>query len=300
MTGTVRFILLACLGMTASGCISSRDAPNRLFKSPTTTPQEASEFRDYLLAAANSQGTYICKRPGADKSEPYPRRQFLGGRAEGVLADANPLPLRRFLDPDSTSRERDRFPWAKIGSKTYGYIVVFHPAVPEFPDPLNADSSGLVRTGMTVFDPSGIPFADGTATREVEFGGFGSAKSSNHEYSRCASIKVETDFTFGWWCKVRIRESMLVDRVLGIIERTEHISGSAMVVFSFESIRTYALVPPTESTEHSKPKTMSKIPKWSGLAVQMERIFHEPTIKGLVAEYEISNPDSTPPALARE
>jgi len=280
------------LGIVLGGCASGRETPIRNFSSHHV-PIDASIFRSYLLAAAGSQGTYLCKSSGSDGPTSYVRRQIPGGRVEGVLADSDPLPLDRYLDPDSTRRNREPFPWAKMGTRTYGYFALFNPPVAEFPEASTSDVPGILWSRLTVFDARGIPFAIGVSTRAVEFDGFQMVRAAGREFPNCARIRVETDFSFGWWCKVRVLETLLVDREFGIVKKDERLSGDAMIIFSFSSFSNCNL---EESANEPMKKIteLPEIPRWTGLAIQMDRIFHQPVIRGLVAQFASFNSSSTP------
>lgn len=253
------------------------------------------ELREYLIAAARSQGQFLqtgTKSRKTSESLKYPRTITPDGRLEGSFAGRNPLPLAEYIAVSDATPAPRQFTWPPH-TGGHQFFIEFNPPVPELPDDLNSGGRSRIHATMSAFDWKGAHFADGKATRIVQFTGFEDVRVQAGMYKKCARFHVETALSFGWWCSARIRETLWVDRNEGIILREERVSGRALLVTSFDSTHEYERLPQQFTPVADQPKTF-QIPRWSRLAITLDKGLSRPRIAGLAIEYESSTSSQNP------
>ena len=229
----------------------------------------------------------------------YPQSVEDSGRVEGNLVGRIEWPLSDYLDPHTRRPHRPRLSWPSDPQKrSEAFFVELDPPVQEWPEVIDSAAPIVLEADMLAYSRRGVPFARGTAVRRVWFKGYETVETGHATYADCARLRVSTEFRFGVWVTARVRESVWLARDVGVVRRTERISGRVFFVIGFDSTHEYELLD-APATPALLRQTPASPPQWGRLALYLDRALPRPRIGGLAVEWS-TGLKSSPSAVAAD
>ncbi len=243
------------------------------------------------------------------------------GRLAGTLLDRAELPVSQYMDLHSGRPNRPKLNWSKV-RRAEAFFIEFNPPMEEWPSLSGSGQAVAQQATLTACGSDGVPFTSGSAQRRVWHDGTETIETSAGTFKDCTRLRAETELRFGRWATIQVEETAWLSPQAGVVRRTEHLHGRAVVILRFNSTYRYDLKsfePASEArlvsdvkrqpaapggaetpeeispnSRHGAPQVRSDqsdwpswqfASRWARLAIHIERSRAGPRVAGLAVDY---------------
>lgn len=211
---------------------------------------------------------------------------------EGSLVDRATQSIDRYLSPPEGGGAADRFPWPQSGPGGAAFFLQLTPSLPQYPIVIDAHRPVEMRADVRLYDYRGRRRFGGTLQRTVTFQGFETLEADAHTLPDCVRLQIVTRLRFFWGPRVDVTESVWLAPGIGEVRRVERLRGWAWL-FPFDEVRQYDLISPGAGKAQLATHSAGLTPRWSVIAVHLDRCLPHPRLGGLAVEFARPAADAT-------
>lgn len=232
-----------------------------------------------------------------DPPETYRRQGNRYRQVEGTLIGRTEGPLCRYVPADGAGpAPPPHLSWPPSTPGGSAFFLKIDPPLPHLPCIVDVRHPITRRSTVHLFNWCGRHLFEGTMERTVRFAGFEPAGSIEHVPAECLRLKIQSRIRLSWGPRVDVTEFVWLAPRLGEVRRVELLRGWAWFL-PFNSAWQYDLVE-SQGAGPTVARTRTAQPRWSIVAVHLEKSLPHPRLGGLAVEFEYAAPDAPASTVA--